>query len=372
MQELEIRCCLSLLSLPGAGAVTVTRLLATAGAASAALQLSPQRLAALRLRPETLGALSALGGQPSAESERHCHWLLRHEATVLSMVDQCYPPLLLCIPTPPPVLFLRGSPGPLLSSQIAIVGSRHPTGSGNETAFRIAHELAQCGLGITSGLAMGIDTSSHRGALAANGHTVAVMGTGLDTIYPARNRGLAESILGQGGTLLSEFVPGTRPEPGNFPRRNRIISGLSLGVLVVEAGLPSGSLLTAQYAADHGREVMAIPGSVRSPVSKGCHELLRQGAALIENAEDVLFALGDRFAPRRRCEVAALAQPGGAPVALNAEESRVWEATGFEETTADLIVRRSGLPAAVVSATLTRLELRGVLLSTTDGYLRPG
>jgi DNA processing protein len=370
MQELEIRCCLSLLDLPGAGASSVARLLVAAGSALSALQLSRHRLDALRLRPETLAALAALHGRPSVASQRRCDWLLQHDAAVLTVLDPDYPPLLQQIPEPPPVLFVRGSLHSLRAAQIAIVGSRHPTASGSETALRIARELCDAGLAVTSGLAMGIDTASHRGALAANGTTIAVMGTGLDTIYPARNRGLAQDILGQGGALLSEFVPGTRPEPWNFPRRNRIISGLSLGVLVVEAALPSGSLLTAQCAAEHGREVMAVPGSVRSPVSKGCHELLRHGAALVESADDVLFALGDRFAPKQSRVPPNRMPPETGSLALNAEERRVWEATGFEETPADLIVQRSGLPAAIVSATLTRLELRGLLISAAGGYLR--
>jgi DNA processing protein len=197
------------------------------------------------------------------------------------------------------------------------------------------------------------------------------MGTGPDRVYPARNQRLAARIVAEGGALVTEFMPGTGPEPANFPRRNRVISALALGVLVVEAALPSGSLLTAQHAAEQGREVMAVPGPVRSPTSRGCHALLRQGAALVESAEDVLIALGDRFRP--------LITPGAAPAAqaperpaLDDAERRVLQATGYERTSIDAVIERTGLDAAQAGSILTRLELRGLLLRDTGGYMRAG
>jgi DNA processing protein len=372
MHEHEIRCCLSLLLLPGAGAGTVSRLLAAAGSAGAALALPPARLRELGLRAQTLSSLLALDGAPDPASAACCEWLQRRGIRLVLLTDPGYPPLLRRIACPPPVLFVEGPVTVLARPQIAVVGSRGPTASGRELAFQLAADLVKYALTITSGLALGIDSAAHQGALRAGGVSVAVMGTGPDRIYPARNRTLAERILAEGGALLTEFLPGTGPEPPNFPRRNRIISGLSLGVLVVEAALPSGSLLTARHALEQDREVMAVPGPVRSPLSRGCHELLRNGAALVETAEDVLRALGDRFAPApvagSGAVVGGVARAGVA--ALTTDERRVLEATGFEDTPAETIVSRAGIGAAAAGAALVRLELRGLILSCSGGYAR--
>ena len=373
MHEHEIRCCLSLLDLPGAGAGTVLRLIEAAGSAAAVLDLSPARLQALGLRANTASALLGLDGHPHPRSAAPCQWLLSRRIAVLSAVSAGYPPLLRRIACPPPVLFVEGEVAALASPQVAVVGSRSPTASGRELAFQFAAGLSKYALTVTSGLALGIDSAAHLGALEAGGASVAVMGTGPDQVYPARNRRLAASILEHGGALVTEFVPGTRPEPPNFPRRNRIISGLSLGVLVVEAALPSGSLLTAQCALEQDREVMAVPGPVRSPLSRGCHELLRNGAALIETPEDVLRALGDRFRPASPAAEAGAHTTGGSAVALaalGADERRALEATGFEETPAETIVQRSGLGAAATGAALVRLELKGLIVSGAGGYAR--
>lgn len=372
MLESEICNYLSLLALPGAGAASVLRLLRAGGSASAALELDVTVLQALGLRGETIEALLALRGMSDPAASAPCAWLMRNDVALISVNDSRYPPLLAAIACPPPVLFVQGDPTLLLHPQVAMVGSRRPTPSGRDAARAIAGELSKYGLTITSGLAIGIDAESHEGALGAGGHTVAVMATGSEQIYPARHRGLAARILAEGGALVSEFAPGTRLEPANFPRRNRIISGLSLGVLVVEAALPSGSLLTARYAGDQNREVMAVPGPIRSPVSRGCHELLRQGAALVEGADDVLAALGDRFRPLLCSDqiAAAASTTVLVPGSLSAEERRVLDATGYEVTTLDTVSERAGLAAAALGAAVTRLELRGLIVACAGGYAR--
>ncbi|HND14229.1 MAG TPA: DNA-processing protein DprA, partial [Pseudomonadales bacterium] len=296
--EYETRCLLSLLALPGVGEASVLRLQLQAGSAAAALQMSSERLRELGLRSDAVVAVSSLRGQPDARSAHVCEWLQRQQIAALGFTSDHYPALLRHTASPPPLLFVRGALEALLNPQVAIVGSRGATVSGCQIAREIATGLAHYGLTVTSGLALGIDAAAHQGAVDAGARSVAVLGCGPDRVYPARHRRLASALLEHGGALVSEFVPGTLPEPGNFPRRNRIISGLSLGVLVVEAALPSGSLLTARCALEQDREVMAVPGPVRSRYSRGCHELLRNGAALIETAEDVLQALGDRFRPK--------------------------------------------------------------------------
>jgi DNA processing protein len=238
-----------------------------------------------------------------------------------------------------------------------MVGARNPTTLGRETATRFAEHLAHGGLVITSGLALGIDAASHRGALAAHGETVAVLGNGPDEVYPSEHAALARSIV-ESGLLVSEFPPGTPPRPQNFPRRNRIISGLSLGTLVVEAAVQSGSLITARLAAEQGREVFAIPGSIHSPLSKGCHRLIREGAKLVETAADVLAEL-QIPAPAE----APLPEPADAQgvftTLLDKDYEILLDALGFEPARVDTLVARTGLTADVVASMLLILELEG-------------
>jgi len=210
---------------------------------------------------------------------------------ILTLHDPAYPALLKEIADPPPLLFVRGDPAVLSRPQLGIVGSRNPTPGGRSLAEDFARSLSRCGLVVTSGMALGIDAAGHRGALRGGGTTLAVAGTGPDRIYPARHRDLARAIVEQ-GAIISEFAPGTPALPSNFPRRNRIISGLSLGVLVVEAACRSGSLITARLAAEQGREVFALPGSIHNPLARGCHHLIRQGAKLVEDIEDIVEELG--------------------------------------------------------------------------------
>ena len=275
-----------------------------------------------------------------------------------------YPPLLTQIDTPPVALFVQGDVGVLLRAQLAVVGSRSPTHEGVRTAREFAQFLARSGLAITSGLAIGIDAAAHQGALAGGGRTIAVLGSGLDVLYPPENAALAQQIIaqgnGQGGALVSEFPLGTAPIRMNFPRRDRLISGLSLGTLVVEAARHSGSLITARLAAVQGREVFAIPGSIHSPLSRGCHELIRQGAKLVENATDILSELNIPYVKQDVTESAAPAEPPLRRVlGLDKDYEILLDALGFEPQSIDALVDRTGLPSPHLASMLLILELEG-------------
>ncbi len=276
-----------------------------------------------------------------AEAPEHC---------ILTLADPAYPPLLREIPDPPSLLYVRGRVELLTQPGLAIVGSRNATPQGLKSAEDFARVLAQGGFPIISGLALGIDAAAHRGALGAGGSTVAVIGTGADRLYPARNEVLARQIV-DSGVIVSEFPLGTPALAANFPRRNRIISGLARGVLVVEAAVESGSLITARLAAEQGREVFAIPGSIHSPVSRGCHRLIKEGAKLVESAQDVLE------------ELQGFALPPSAPVTAapltGSAELQVLAALGHAPCSLDELSQRSGLTADALLAILMGLELEG-------------
>jgi DNA processing protein len=271
-----------------------------------------------------------------------------------------YPPLLAQIPDPPLVLFLEGDAAALSLPQLAIVGSRNPTALGRDTAMQFARHLAQAGLVITSGLALGIDAAAHRGAIEAGAKTVAVVGRGLDAVYPRENEGLAQRLLASGGALVTDVPVGVGPLRHNFPRRNRILSGLALGTLVVEAALQSGSLITARLAAEQGREVFAIPGSIHNAVARGCHRLLRQGARLVETVDDIFEELApilrdlSLFVPA----TSRSPQAGQAP-SLDKEYEILLDALGFEPASLDAVVSRTGLETGAVASMLLILELDG-------------
>lgn len=256
-----------------------------------------------------------------------------------------------------------------------MVGSRNPSMSGEETAREFARHLAATGLSITSGLALGIDGASHSGALMADGITIAVMGTGLDRVYPASQHALAHEIAQQ-GALVSEFPLGTQLRPGNFPRRNRIISGMALGTLVVEAAEKSGSLITARLASEQGREVFAIPGSIHNPLARGCHKLIRQGAKLVETAGDVLEELAPLLSGMQPLPYADDTDDTGAVEPqhqLDSEYQLLLECMGFDPVQIDLLIERSGLTAEEVSSMLILLELEGHVSSAPGGiYCRIG
>lgn len=352
----ELHHWLALLHLPGVGPVRLRELLMRHGSPRA---LFAQGAHDPALEPELRAALRT----PSWEAvERDLAWV-GGERHIITLQDIGYPPLLAQLHDAPPLLFLHGNVDALHSPQLAMVGSRNPTPLGEETATQFARVLAGAGLTITSGLALGIDGASHRGALAARGQTIAVFGTGPDRIYPARHRDLAHAIVDGGGALVSEYPPGTPPLPGHFPRRNRIISGLSLGTLVVEAALRSGSLLTARSALEQGREVFAIPGSIHNPLARGCHRLIRDGAKLVETAQDVL----EELAPQLR---AVLAEESASPLrefSLDADYQRLLDCLDFAPTAVDILVERSGLTADAVSSMLLLLELEGYVASAAGG-----
>ena len=294
-------------------------------------------------------------------------WLGESGRHLVPLTSSEFPALLAHSGGAPPALYVMGSPQALSAPQLALVGSRNPTASGRETAFDFAAHLARCGLVITSGLAEGIDAAGHRGALAGGGQTIAVCATGLDIVYPEHHAELARSIAAQ-GALVSEFPPGTPPRRESFPQRNRIISGLSLGTLVVEAARQSGSLITARYSSEQGREVFAIPGSIHSPLSRGCHRLIRDGAKLVETAEDILTEL--HWQPVEVAAPARSADEKREPTAvsgLDKEYEILLDALGFDALGLDALIERSGLKPEAVASMLLILELRGLIEARPGG-----
>ncbi|NJD30352.1 MAG: DNA-protecting protein DprA [Gammaproteobacteria bacterium] len=331
----------------------------------------------LALLGESRAGLSALGlGDAAAEAIRNPdtagiesdeRWLAGPGRRLVTWGSHEYPALLASIDDAPLVLFVEGAVDTLSMPQLAIVGSRNPTAIGRDTATQFARHLAEVGLTITSGLALGIDAAAHRGALQARGRTVAVLGCGLDRIYPRENTELAREVASS-GTLVSDLPTGVRPLKQHFPRRNRIISGLSVGTLVVEAALQSGSLITARLTAEQGREVFAIPGSIHSPLSRGCHRLIRQGAKLVESADDIFAELGALLAslePAMRAE-ATDAQEDSGP-ALDKEYEILLDALGFEPAGVDVLVARTGFKPDAVASMLLILELDGRIAQQPGG-----
>lgn len=354
---------LILLHAPGIGPVRYGALLQHFGSPAATLRASNAELLEAGLSDAAIGWLRA----PDPKTlEPDLAWLEADGHHLVSIRCADYPPLLARISDPPPLLFVIGDPSLLSRPQLAIVGSRNPTSGGSRNAREFARFLAAAGLAVTSGLAVGIDAAAHEGALAT-GDTIAVSGTGPDRIYPASNRELAHRIAVQ-GALVTELSPGTGVRREHFPRRNRIISGLSLGVLVVEAAARSGSLITARLAAEQGREVFAIPGSIHSPLARGCHTLIRQGAKLVETGNDVIEELapllGSLLMPREPGLPNTDAQP--AP-ALDEDYRTLLKCMGHDPATPDTLIQCSGLPADVVSSILLMLELEGYVASVPGG-----
>jgi DNA processing protein len=291
-------------------------------------------------------------------------WLETPGRHLVTLATPSYPALLRQIPDPPPVLFVDGDPGVLGEPQVAMVGSRRATPCGVETAHALSAALAGCGLTVTSGLALGVDAASHRGAMAGGGRTLAVAANGLDSVYPRSHRRLAREVAGN-GALVSEFSPGTPPLPGHFPRRNRLISGLGLGVVVVEAARRSGSLITARLAGEQGREVFAVPGPIQSPLARGCHHLIRQGAKLVEQVSDILEELPE--GPWKLPENRPREAPHRLPKDLDEAQKKVLRSLAHRAASVDSVVERSGLTADTVCSILLALELRGLVVPVPGG-----
>ena len=363
--EEELLAWLALARLPGVGPRALARLVPAAGGARALLEAAPG------LPPPWRARLS-LPDRGAAEAE--LAWARRRGGRVLVPPDPDYPPLLREIPDPPPVLHVQGEVRCLRERPwVALVGSRRPGPGGRRTARTLGEGLARAGVGVASGLALGIDGEAHRGALAGGGPTAAVLGSGLARIHPASHRELAARVR-ERGVLLSELPPEAPPRPGHFPRRNRIIAGLSLATVVVEAARRSGSLITARLALEQGREVGAVPGPVASPTARGCHRLLKEGAAVVEEVEDVLALLGPHRPyltsgePRGASgPLSRGGDPEGEPAGLPEPARRVLEALGFEPAAADIVVERTGLTADEVSSMLAILELHGLVEPVPGG-----
>jgi DNA processing protein len=305
---------------------------------------------------DNVAAAVARGPDPE-RLDATLRWLEDPGNQVVTFADDAYPRLLLEITDPPPLLYVKGDPDLLDRASLAVVGSRNATPQGRANAQAFSQELSEGGFTIISGLALGIDAAAHAGGLAAASSSIAVVGTGLDIVYPARNRDLAHQ-LAEEGALVSEFALGTPALASNFPRRNRLISGLSRGCLVVEAALKSGSLITARYALEQGREVFAIPGSIHSPLSKGCHQLIKQGAKLAESSQDILEELGAAV-PQRDTTITSDDEV--------AHENPVLAALGFDPLDLDTLCQRSGLTPDSASAMLLTLELEGVVSRLPGG-----
>lgn len=315
----------------------------------------------LGLKEQTIAALK----QPDWKTvEADVIWSTQTNNAILSIDDADYPPLLKELPDAPPLLFVRGNKHLLSSPQIAIVGSRNPSTLGKQTAFDFAKSLTQCGFSITSGLALGIDAASHQGALSVGGNTVAVIGTGLDRVYPAKHKDLATEIV-EKGVMVSEFPLGTQAKAHHFPMRNRIISGLSEGLLVVEAAKQSGSLITARLALEQNREVFAIPGSIHNPLARGCNALIREGAKLVETTQDILEELTQYNQQHENFVIQSLQST------LDLEQQTLLNRVAFSPTNIDDLVRDSGKSVEFISSILLLLELQGYIEATAGGcYVR--
>jgi len=345
-----LRLCL----VPGVPGAAQRALLKTFGSPAGILAAEAQAVAAIVGEPMR-AALAA--GPPPGLLDATLAWLATSRHHLLTLGDANYPDKLLHIPDPPTALFAIGEPRFLNCPALAIVGSRNATRQGMLDAEAFARTLSDAGFAIVSGLALGIDAAAHRGGLAGASSSIAVVGTGLDRVYPAGNRQLAHDVA-ERGVIVSEFALGTPPASDNFPRRNRIISGLAQGVLVVEAATRSGSLITARLALEQGREVFAIPGSIHSPQSKGCHDLIKQGARLVESAQDVLSELG----------VVAASPASAAGTAP--QEDPLLAAMGHTPATLDALCASTGIEARRLAADLTRLELDGRIERLPGGLFR--
>lgn len=357
---------LRLLRAKGLGNAAALRLVQHFGSPEAALALSTAAWAAAGVEKKGVQLLA----EDDAAFEPDLAWLASPDAHALPFNDPRYPQALREGSNPPLLLFVRGNPALLAQPQLAIVGARAATPQGLENARAFGKALAERGLLVTSGLAIGVDGAAHQGALDGGGPTLAVCATGLDRVYPARHRALAHAIVEKGGALVSEFAPGTEAVAAHFPRRNRLIAGLSLGTLVVEGSVDSGSLITAKLAADMGREVFAIPGSIHNPLARGCHKLIRDGAKLVESVDDILLELAPRLSAWLAQAKPASPSESAAQPRLDAQSRKLLAALSDAPQSVDALIGKTGLGAEAVNAALLTLELDGLAGAHQGRYLR--
>ncbi|WP_083429779.1 DNA-processing protein DprA [Rickettsiella grylli] len=377
----EIGYWLALYTIPQCGIHTALLLLKKFKTPKEILSASYDELIQAGIRPTLASHLK----NPDWERvELGLHWLEQPQNSIFHWGHDAYPSLLNEIADPPLILFMKGEVSILQRQMLAIVGARSPTPTGREIAYQLANELTEQGFVIISGLAKGIDGAAHQGALFDKAATIAVLGSGIECIYPSCHRALANEIVEKGGLLISEFFPNTSPKANYFPRRNRIISGLSLGVIVVEASLRSGSLITARYALNQGREVFAIPGSIRSLLSQGCHALLKDGATLVENCEDIIQSLSflpqcvlssdkDNVGVKRghnKIPRSPLTPQKNQRSSLDSQDKKLVECLGFETTSIDSVLARTKLPITTVLDRLSILQLQGYIDKVPGGYVR--
>ena len=349
---------------PALDAVSLSKAFETLGDARGVVKASEKGRRSAGIPPAANEFLTlSLAGASAAERD----WLGHPRHHIVPFTDARYPGTLRRLERRPIALYVAGNADVLNDPQLAIVGSRNPTRAGCDTAFELAESLAERGLGITSGLADGIDSAAHRGALKAHGITIAVLGSGIDIVYPRTNRALSTEIQSR-GALISEFPLGTPPRRENFPQRNRIIATMSLGTLVVEAARRSGSLITARLAADHDREVFAVPGSIRNPLSRGCHELIRRGAKLTETTSDILSELNfSAFFEASRRAPEGLETASVVAAGMDKEHKILLDALGFDPADLDVLVVRTGFKPEAVSSMMLILELEGHVQAAPGG-----
>ena len=362
--NIDIKAWLTVSLAPGIGTVKFHRLLKNIGLPEQIIKAPTQELRKNGLDEK---AVSFLRSPPGEKIELNIAWAQAPNHTIRTLLCRQYPDMLKEIKDAPPLLYIKGDEKLLKEPQIAVVGSRQPTPGGQANAKKFSHDIVRAGLLINSGMASGIDAIAQEVALSS-GTTVAVIATGPDKIYPAKNKPLAEHIAKQ-GVLVSEFPVGTEPVKANFPRRNRIISALSLGVVVIEADLRSGALITARLAAEQGKDVFAVPGSINNPKTRGCHRLIQQGAKLVEKAEDILLELQPQL--KRYIQVSkATVEKNNVQTKLSDVSLRVLESMGYDPIDVDTLSERCGLPVQTVSATLLALEIESYVGETNGIYTR--
>lgn len=359
MNPLQLTAWLTLQAIEGVGDRTLVKLVQALGSPQSVLAASAEALIRIGCSPELADCVRR-GPETKVrhQIDRQVDIVQHRKIQVLTVFDPGYPERLRMIPDPPPLLYVSGTLSKEDEVAVAIVGGRRATPSGRQITEEIARELAAAGVTIISGLARGVDAAAHRGALAGKGRTVAVLGCGIDRTYPPEHDALRRSIEAH-GAVLSELPIGASPQSHHFPRRNRIISGLSLGVLVSEAATNSGSLITAKLALEQGRDVFAVPGSVKDAACRGSNGLIKEGAKLVERAQDILEEILPQVDVRARAALSTDAAPSAKTVPCGKEEALVYESLSFDARSMDAVIESTGLSAAQVASTLLSLELNG-------------